>query len=419
MALLYDLASIAVARRAFLDAVAAALEGRAPATEIVSVYDGVGRVTAADAVARVEVPNFTRSTVDGYAVRARDTFGASEGMPAYLDVAGEVLMGAPAETPVAPGQCVRVATGGMLPPDADAVLMLEYAEVLEERTIGAVRPVAPGDNVIRRAEDVKPGDVLLRRGHRLRPQDLGALAGVGIEEVEVYRRPRVAIISTGDEVVPPSDEPGVGRVRDMNGASLSAAVAQDGGIPQYLGIVRDEAPLLSAALAEATGGLRCDMVLISGGSSVGARDVAAEVINAAGRPGVLVHGVALKPGKPTILACCGRMPVMGIPGHPVSALVVYDLFARPALALVAGAAAPDPWRPTVRARISRNWSSPPGLEEHLRVALRAGGDGSVWADPVPGKSGLLSTMVRADGLVTIPQGKEGLDQGAEVEVRLI
>lgn len=425
MALLYDLAAIGDARRAFLDAVAAALEPRAAATEIVSVYDAVGRVTAADVTARVEVPGFTRSTVDGYAVRARDTFGASDGLPAYLEVVADVPMGVPAGVGLGPGQCARVATGGMLPDGADAVLMLEYAEALDALTIGAVRPVTPGENVIRRGEDIRPGDILLRRGHRLRPQDLGALAGVGVEEVCVFRRPRVAVISTGDEVVPPAREPGPGQVRDMNGASLCAAVAREGGIPQYLGIVPDEAPLLEAALREAISALRCDMVLISGGSSVGARDVAAEVINAAGPPGVIVHGVALKPGKPTILACCGPVPVLGIPGHPVSALVVFDLFARPALALVAGCAGPSPWTPTVRARLSRNLASPPGLEEHVRVALRAGPgaagfpDGTVWADPVLGKSGLISTLVRADGLIVIPQGSEGLEQGAEVEVRLV
>ncbi len=413
MGLLSDLAGVEEARRAFLEAIPRV---RLPA-ERIPLAEAVGRITAEAVNSPVDVPSFPRSTVDGYAVRAEDTFGASEGLPAYLDVVADVPMGRPAEVELSTGRAARVATGGMVPPGADAVVMLEYAEQVDEGMIGVVRPVSPGENVIRRAEDIQSGQTIIEVGHQLRPQDLAALAGVGRTDVAVYVRPRVAVVSTGDEVVPPHVEPAVGQVRDMNGVSLSASVLADGGFPAFMGIIRDDAALLEATLRRALDREGARMVLVSGGSSVGTQDVVRDVFNRLGRPGVLVHGVAQRPGKPTILALAGPVPLVGIPGHPVSALVVYQLYARPALRLVMGCRSPETWRGTVRARLSRNLASPPGLEEYARVALRAE-DGTVWADPVLGKSGLISTMVRADGLLRVPVGKEGLEQGEDVEVWL-
>ncbi|TEB10758.1 Molybdopterin molybdenumtransferase [Pelotomaculum sp. FP] len=364
-----------------------------------------------------DVPGFDRSTVDGYAVRARDTYGATEGMPSYVDIAGEVTMGRAPKGGVRTGQAWRIATGGMLPAGADAVVMVEYTEELDARTIGVTRPVAPGENVVRRGEDIGAGEIALPAGHRIRPQDLGMLAAVGITQVEVVPPLKVGIISTGDELVGPADTPGPGQVRDINSYALYGAVHNCGGEPRLYGMVRDIYEELKITLEQAL--QENDLVLLSGGSSVGARDVAARVIDAMGEPGVLFHGISVKPGKPTVGAVVNGKPVFGLPGHPASAMVIFELMVAPLLRT--GGYHFDgedhPLDFPLRAVITRNLHSAAGREDYIRVKLSSR-DGQFYADPILGKSGLIGTMVKADGLAHIPFGKEGVEAGELVEVKL-
>ncbi len=383
--------------------------------ERVPLSGAYGRVLARDVVASEDLPEFDRSTVDGYAVRAADLSAASRAQPVSLVLAGEVEMGAAARRPVGPGETIRIPTGGMLPEGADAVVMLEDVEVRDGRTVMVGRPARPGDNVIRRGEDVSRGDVALAHGLRLRPQDVGLLAALGAVEVDVYLRPRVAILATGDEVVPPERRPGAGQIRDVNTYALSALVQQEGGVPHAYGIIADEYDVLLGALAEARAA--SDLVLVSGGSSVGTKDAVARAIGDLGRPGVIVHGVSIKPGKPTILAVVDGTPIVGLPGHPVSGMVIFDVFVRDLLRGLAGRSAARELGRVVRARMARPVPSAGVREDHIRVFLEER-DGALWAIPVLGKSGIITTMTRADGVVVVPLGRDHVDEGAEVEVHL-
>lgn len=364
------------------------------------------------------VPGFSRSIMDGFAVRAVDTFGASDGLPAYLDVAGEVLMGQGVHDSVKPGQAWRIPTGGMLPEGCDAVVMVEYTEELDEKTVGVTRPVAPGENIVSRGEDISPGEIIVPKGQVIRPQELGVLAAAGITSVDVEEPVRVAIISTGDEVVNPTETPGPGQVRDINSYTLYGLVRQAGGNPVIRGIIRDDYDELKEIMEEEI--VRSDMILLSGGSSVGTRDISARVIASLGDPGILFHGISIKPGKPTIGAVVGERPVFGLPGHPVSAMVVFLLLVDP---LIRGRKYPLEeeeflMRFPVTARITRNLRSAAGREDYIRVALRQQ-DGQLLADPVLGRSGLIATMARADGLARIPPELEGIEAGDPVRVKIL
>ncbi len=386
----------------------------AVASERVPLAAGNGRVLASDFVAEVDLPGFRRSTMDGYAVCASSTFGASDSAPALLTIVGSVKMGESAEVGVSPGQAARILTGGMVPPGADAVVMVEHTEPIDETTIEVTRAVAPRENIIEPADDVATGDTLLVRGTRLRPQELGLLAALGSLEVQVFARPVVAIISTGDEVVPIEKSPAPGQIRDVNSHTLSAQVERAGCVPQPLGIIGDDFDTLlstcRAALADA------DTVLLSGGSSVGSRDLTLEVIKALPDSRVLLHGVAIKPGKPTILADIAGKAFFGLPGHVASAMVVFHVLVRRHLEHIAGA------RPELVIRVpailSRNVASVHGRRDFLRVRLTER-DGRLHAAPVLGKSGLIRTMVLADGLVEIDRDVEGLDAGAAVLVEML
>lgn len=380
--------------------------------ENIPVQEALGRILAADIFSPIELPTFPRSNMDGYAVRAQDTFGASDGLPAYLKVGGEVPMGETPQASVHPGEGVRIPTGAMVPEGADAVVMVEHTQEVDPSTIEVTRPVAPGENVVQVGEDVTRGERLLPKGHSIRPQDVGGLLGVGILTVSVVRRPRVAIIATGDEVVPPPVEPGPGQVRDINTYTIATLVLQAGGIPHPLGIIRDDYDALREA-AE-SGITQGDVLIISAGSSVSTRDMTAAIIGTLGRPGVLVHGVALKPGKPTILAVCGDKPVFGLPGNPVSTFVTFDLFVRPALYHLASSAPPE--RGMVRARLTKNVASAFGREDYVPVRLLEQG-GEVLAEPVYGKSNLIYTLIKAHGLIAVPLNVGGLSADQTVEVR--
>jgi len=387
------------------------------AGEQVALAEARSRVLAESIRAAENVPTFDRSTMDGYAVRARDTFGATESLPGLFALIGEVAMGEQPETPVGPGQTMRVWTGGMMPQGADAVVMVEYARAVDDSMVELARAVAPYDHVIRAGEDVKAGEVLLRRGARLRPQDIGLLAGLGVGRVQVTRQPSVAVISTGDEIVPVEESPGPGQVRDINTYSLGALVESAHGLPVHLGLVRDDPQQLRAVVAR--GLEQADTVILSGGSSVGVRDYTVEVFSSFADSEILVHGVSVSPGKPTILARAGQKSLWGLPGHTVSAMITFDLFVRPLIERLSGEAV-GPERPGrfIEATLARNVASVHGREDYVRVRLERAEDGSLAAHPVLGKSGLISTMVKADGLIRIGLNSEGLRRGAAVKVAL-
>jgi molybdopterin molybdotransferase len=390
-------------------------EGLAPLdNEEVPLAQALGRSLAEDLRAPHDLPGFTRATMDGYAVRAADTFGASETEPAYLELAGEVVMGRAPEFTLAPGQCARIGTGGMLPQGADAVVMVEHTRLMPDGTVEVARAVAPGGNTLGPADDAARGELLLPAGQRLRPQDLGLLAALGFARVRVYRRPRVGILSTGDEVVPVEAEPGPGQVRDVNSYSLAALVSQAGGEPVLLGLVPDDESALRRAVERSLA--ECDLTLLSGGSSVGARDLTVGVFTALPGARLLVHGVSVSPGKPFIWVQAGGHQLLGLPGQVASAVVAFYVLMEPMFERLLGRPARAFTRfGRLQARLARNLPSAPGREEYWRVRVRQ--EGQQWlAEPVFGKSGLIRTLTQGQGLVRIPLESEGLYQDETVTV---
>lgn len=393
----------------------AALPETQPAVDQAPTAQALGRVTALPVIAEYPLPSFPRSTVDGYAVRAADTYGASEALPAYLALIGEAPMGACVDLPVGRGKCVLIHTGGMLPAGADAVVMLEYTQAARPGEIEVLRPAAVGENILAVGEDVQAGEQVLPAGFRLRPPEIGGLMALGITHLAVVRRPRVAVLSSGDEVIPPERPLEPGQVRDVNSYSLSALIEQAGGEAVRYGIFPDRLEALQAGAAQALA--ECEAVLITAGSSASVRDLTAQVIDALGRPGVLVHGVDVRPGKPTILAVCGGKAVVGLPGNPVSALVVARLFVSPLLRRLLGQASRS-LEASISACLALNLSSQAGREDWVAVRLVDTAAGPT-AEPVFGKSNLIFTLARADGLVRIPPAATGLEAGQIVQVILI
>ncbi|AZO96022.1 gephyrin-like molybdotransferase Glp [Halocella sp. SP3-1] len=384
------------------------------ATEKINITKAKGRVLARDVISQIDLPPFSRSTMDGYAVKATDTYGASESMPVYLDLVGEILMGEEAEQGIKIGQAVKIATGGMLPKGADAVVMVEYTEALGEDMIEVFKSVASRENIVVKGEDITQDNLLLKQGHLLRAQDIGALAGIGITEVEVFLKLVVTVFSTGDELVAPEQSPKLGQIRDINTYLVGSLVEETGGTVNYGGIIADNKEELKNRIGASL--KNSDLVILSGGSSVGTKDLTIEVLNELGEPGVLVHGISIKPGKPTILALIDNTPVIGLPGHPASAMTVLKIIGTPIIQKLAGQEI-NQFQGSVSAKLSRNLASDKGREEYIRVKLVTE-DGQLWAQPILGKSSLITTMVEADGLVKIDLGKEGLDQGEEVQVLL-
>jgi molybdopterin molybdotransferase len=382
--------------------------------EQVGLEDCLGRILSRGVTAQEDLPAFVRSTVDGYAIRARDTFGAGESTPSLFTIKGEVLVGRLPQMKVSAGEAVWIPTGGALPEGADAVVMMEHTERIDPQTLEVYRSVAPGENTIRIGEDFRRGQEALPKGWAIRPQDVGLLAALGVDRPWVFKRPRVAVLSTGDEVVEPSEMPPLGMVRDVNGPALLAMIQKEGAIPLWCGIARDESAdlrgICERALAEA------DCLCISGGSSVGTRDYMFEVLENWKGVDILVHGMAIRPGKPTMLAMMGKKPILGLPGHPASALMVFHLIGRPMLDALSGRKYPHR-PPPLRARVTRNLASAQGREDFFRVRLMIK-DGELWADPVLGASGLIRTWVMADGLMRIDAELEGINSGEWVEVEL-
>lgn len=370
----------------------------------------LGRVLAEDVEASEYVPGFDRSAVDGYAVRASDTFGCGEAAPALLRLAGEVEMGRAPGFSIGPGECAAIPTGGRLPEGADAVVMLEYSDDYGAGLIGVRRSSAPGRSVVFKGDDVEPGSVVFSEGRRLRAMDIGALAALGLSSVRVRKRPRAAVLSTGDELVPPSAAPGPGEVRDVNGPMLCALLESLGAEPDFLGIVKDEEALLESALIGAA--MEHELVAVSGGSSAGARDAVSRILERRGR--LLFHGIAMRPGKPAMLGeLCGR-PVFGLPGHPAAAYFTGKLLMGAQLRSMLGRR-PEPRY--VRAKLETNLPANDGRELFCGVKLRYEGE-EYRAEPVRTKSGLIRALAASDGVLRVPRDCEGLPAGAEVLVEL-
>ena len=374
--------------------------------EHVTLESALDRVLAEDILAAEFVPDFDRSTVDGYAVNASDVFGCSDAMPALLMIAGESSMGEHTDIRLIKGQCAYVHTGSEVPFGADAVIMLEDTEDFRDGSIAIYKPCAPGANMIFRGDDVKPSEPVVSAGKRLTVADIGALAALGIADVPVMKRPRVAIISTGDELVPASGQLTLGKIRDVNAPMLYAAIGDIGGEPRFCGIIKDDEQAIRAAMVEAI--KDCDMLILSGGTSVGVKDAAPAAIAELGE--LIVHGVAAKPGKPTIVGSIKRKPVFGLPGNPVAAYFMFLMLVRPLLCSMLGTKSKDR---SVTAPLSRAVPSNHGREEFVPVSLRDG-----VALPIAGKSGLITTLSCADGFIRVARDCEGLKQGEIVEITL-
>ncbi len=372
-----------------------------------------GSIISEPIISPEDVPGFNRSTVDGFAVAARETFGASESIPAMLECIGEVMMGH-AAPPIKRGQCCQVHTGGMLPEGADAVVMVEDTDI-SGNIVQVFRQVAPAENVIHRGEDLKQGDTALSPGQKVRAPEMGLLASIGITRIKTHRHPLVGFFSSGDELVDysePSLEPG--KIRDSNAPGLLYLARQFGADVKYGGILPDQFDMFldkSRKLLE-----EADFLVFSGGSSVGSRDYTALTMKELGKPGLLVEGISIQPGKPTLLANCDGKPVMGLPGHPVSALNIFAIFGRAIIEKLSGQKKPG-YQSSIKAILARNISSRSGRTDYLRVKLETSADG-LKAIPVFGRSGMLRTLAEADGLLMVPAAKEGLSAGEEVEVTI-
>ncbi|WHZ03068.1 molybdopterin molybdotransferase MoeA [Neobacillus sp. YX16] len=391
------------------------IEEKIPAikdTEIRSLEEAHNYILAVPVTAKENVPGFDRSTVDGYAVKARDTYGTSDSMPGFLTVVGEVAMGESAGIPVGQGEAVYVPTGGMIPAGSDSVIMIEHCED-HDGLLNTYKPVAPGENIIRAGEDIREGEILLPEGTLIRPQELGAIASLGISHVCVYRKLKVGYLSSGDEIVPYQTEKlSEGQIRDINYLTISGLAKQWNVEVEYGGIVKDDYQEFQQKAQALYNEVDC--LILSGGSSVGAKDYTTQVIQSLGSPGVFVHGISIKPGKPTILAMANGKPVIGLPGHPASAMIIFMLFGKRILQKLKGEKI-DKKPDRIFARITKNIPSAPGRSDYIRVRLIEK-EGVWWAEPIIGKSGLITTLVKSDGIVEIISEKEGISQGDYVPV---
>lgn len=380
-------------------------------TETLPTAQALDRVLAAPPISPVDLPEFTRSTMDGYAVRAADTFGASASLPAYLALIDAVRMGEAPTQSVNAAQAAPIHTGGMLPNGADAVVMIERTQQIDTGEIEVLAPVAPGENVVQIGEDVARGAPILPVGHTLRPQDIGGLLGVGILSVTVYAKPIVALMGSGDEIVPVEQTPAYGQIRDVNTHTLAAMFRAAGAEVNALGVAKDT---FEAIFSMAQTGINgADLLVMSAGSSVSTRDYTRDTLMQLGTPGVLQHGLAVKPGKPALVGVCDGKPAIGLPGNPVSAMLVARQIVLPLLRYLTGQ--PAPLVGTLRATLTANVPSSTGREDTVPVKLHATPQG--WqAQPLFGKSNLIYTLIGADALLSVPLNSNGLKAGAEVEV---
>ncbi len=400
-----------------LKIITAHLTNHKPKTETIQLDQALDRITAEAINAPEDLPQHTRSTMDGYAVRAADTFGASQSMPCYLEIAGEVFMGKAPNSQVKQGTCFKIATGGLLPEGADAVVMLEHTVPVDKSMIELVKSAGQGANLIKKGEDIQKECPALEAGHHIRPQDLGLLAGLGISKLSVFTKVKVGIIATGDEIVPFNQTPEPGEIRNINSITLSGQLKRCDTLITDYGIVSDKKESFLSTIKQAIS--ENDLVLFSGGSSVGIRDLGEQIIEELGNPGILVHGVALKPGKPIIIGLTDTTPIFGLPGHPVSAMVCFAFFVKPTIDMLAGQKSQNPSpNPSVIATLTRNINSASGRRDLIRVHLEH--DNDKWlAHPVLGKSGSITTISRAHGFFLIEENSQGTSENSEVEVYLL
>ncbi|OGO77781.1 MAG: hypothetical protein A2Y23_14960 [Clostridiales bacterium GWB2_37_7] len=382
-------------------------------TEEINILEVVGRTAAEEILSQYNIPDFNRSTVDGYAIVASDTFGVTDSIPVFLDVIGQVEMGKATNIVINKGQAAYVPTGGMVPSGADAVIMIEYIEEMDNKTIAAYSATAPGENIIRIGDDVAAGASLIHKGKLIKPQDIGAMAAAGIRQINVYEKPRVAVISTGDEIADPFGDIEAGEIRDINTYTLSAMLEEMGAAVTVRKVIKDEFELLRSNVEAALENNH--IVIISGGSSVGTKDVTAKVIDCLGEPGVFVHGMAVKPGKPTIIGKAKGRALFGLPGHPVSAVMVFKVLVGHFIAKLMNR---DHFSLQIPAECSTNVHSSPGKETFQMVELQQIGNGYL-AVPLHGKSGAISLVSKAHGFVRIPHNKEGISKGEIVMVEVL
>jgi molybdopterin molybdotransferase len=407
--------------------------------ETIKTANALGRILAINIMASQPLPEFLRSSMDGYAVSSRDTFGASENQPGYLSLVGEIMMGAIPKFSITSGTCALIHTGGMLPEGADAVIILEQTQLVNTHSrsddpdfsrvkesgyqeVEIYKAVSSGENIIQVGEDIARNEIVIEAGTRLRSAEIGGCMALGVTKVQVISIPKVGILSCGDEVIPPENLTSPGKVRDINSYTMASLVHQFGGEPILYGIIPDDYQELRKTAAAAL--MDCDMVLITAGSSASSRDTTSQVISSLGKPGILVHGINIRPGKPTILAVCNGKPVMGLPGNPVSAVVIAQLFLLPVLECLMDVASAQ-IIPTILARLEVNLSSQAGREDWIPVRvtrLSESGDNLIStykAEPIFAKSNLIFSLVKANGLLRIPSTVVGFPAGELVEVMLI
>lgn len=380
-------------------------------SEKVTLLDATGRILTNDIIANDNVPDFRRSTVDGYAVNSRDVFGASESIQSVLDLKGEILMGEEADGEITiPGQCYYVPTGGAIPKGADSVIMIEYTEKLSDDVILTSKSTSPGENMVEIGEDIKKDEVVITKGIKLRAYEIGVLASLGYYEVEVYKQPKIGIISTGDEVVHPSESIKKGQIRDINTFLLYSLIYESGCVPINYGVIKDEYELLKLAVEKAVS--ECDIVLMSGGSSVGKKDNTVNVIKDLKGGELLVHGISIKPGKPTIIGRADDKIIFGLPGHPLACAVIFKVIVKHYIENITR------YKDTVypiECKFNINYHKAKGREEFLPVTIEEK-KGELMASPVFGKSGLITGFSKAWGYIRIERNEEGIKEGQSVKV---
>jgi putative molybdopterin biosynthesis protein len=383
-------------------------------SELVTLSEAHGRVLADDVVSPLDIPPFTRSTVDGYAVKASDTFGAEENSPVNLILTGRVNIGEAPQAKVRKGSLVEIVTGAPIPEGADAAVMIEYTERRGDSVL-VRQAVSHGENVMMAGSDIRKGEAVLRKGTLLSPYEIGALAAIGSVKVKVLKRPVVAIFSTGAEVTEPGKHLPPGKIFDINAHALSASVEECGCEPRNMGIVQDEPIQMKTALQNAL--KIADMVITSGGVSVGPTDIIPKVLNTLGKPGVVVYGIAIRPGKPTAIALVNGKPVFSLPGHPASSLMIFHLFVRPILISMAGRR--EQQAVTVKSLVSERLFPSRGRRTYVTVTLEKDQGGRIIASPVSmGLSGAITTLSKADGFLVIPENQQFVEKGTRVEVEL-
>lgn len=382
-------------------------------TEEISLINSTNRILSASIISKENVPEFNRSTVDGYAIKSSDSHGASESMPTFLSLMGEVKMGENAETRISSGEATYVPTGGMIPAGADAVIMIENVEKLDDSTLLIYKPLSYGENIILKGDDIKEGEKIIDKGKRLTPQDIGVLASLGLQSIKVYKKPRFFIISTGDEIVDIDVEPALGKIRDINSYSLFSLIQNLGGEVVGRTIVQDNFGLLRDCVDKALD--ISDIVLISGGSSVGTRDYTSKVIDSFNGKGVFVHGVSIKPGKPTIIGEGKGKAIFGLPGHPVSSIIIFKVFVEHFINKLIDI---KENQNKTTAIMDFNFPSSPGRETYQMVKIIER-EGKAYATPVFGKSGMISLLSKSDGYIIIEPQEEGIYKGEERDIYLL